>query len=124
MQVVVCLCVQITSGTPLKHSTSLSAMFVYIPFPPNNPINARAPSLGPRLSFFSEVSYWVNYNPLQPSNLFGRRSVQSHSLTGLPAGSAFRPPTPPPSPTSPSFAAYLCQGSRKFVKDKSSSFLY
>ena len=43
--------------TPLKHSTSLSAMFVYIHVPPNNPINARAPSLSPRLSLFSEVSY-------------------------------------------------------------------
>ena len=45
--------------TPLKHSTPLSAMFVYIhvPPPPNNPINARAPSSGPRLSLFSEVSY-------------------------------------------------------------------
>ena len=40
-----------------KHSTSLSTMFVYIRVPPNNPINARAPSLGPRLSLFSEVSY-------------------------------------------------------------------
>ena len=29
--------------TPLKHSTSLSAMFVFIHVPPNNPINARAP---------------------------------------------------------------------------------
>ena len=48
---------------PLKHSTSLSAlsaMFVYIRVPTNNPINARAPSLGPRLSLFSEVSYWEN----------------------------------------------------------------
>ena len=58
---------QITSGTPLKHSTSLSAMFVYIQVPSNNPINVRAPSLGPRLSPFSEVSYWVNYDPLRPS---------------------------------------------------------
>ena len=32
-------------------------MFVYIRVLPNNPINARAPSLGPRLSLFSEVSY-------------------------------------------------------------------
>ena len=32
-------------------------MFVYIRVPPNNPINARAPSFGPRLSLFSEVSY-------------------------------------------------------------------
>ena len=36
---------------------SLSAMFVYIRVPPNSPINARAPSLGPRLSLFSEGSY-------------------------------------------------------------------
>ena len=41
---------------------SCSAMFVYIrvvspPPPPNSPINARAPSLGPRLSLFSEGSY-------------------------------------------------------------------
>ena len=43
--------------TPLKHSTSLSAMFAYIGVPPNNLINACAPSLGPRLSLFSEVSY-------------------------------------------------------------------
>ena len=43
--------------TPLKHSTSLSAMLVYIRLPPNSPINARAPSLGPRLSLFSEGSY-------------------------------------------------------------------
>ena len=41
--------------TLLKRSTSLSAMFVYIRVPPDNPINARAPSLGPRLSLFSEV---------------------------------------------------------------------
>ena len=27
------------------------------PAPPNNLINARTPSLGPRLSLFSEVSY-------------------------------------------------------------------
>ena len=36
-------------------------MFAYIGVPPppplNNLINARAPSLGPRLSVFSEVSY-------------------------------------------------------------------
>ena len=32
-------------------------MFVNIRAPQNNPINARAPSLGPRLSLFSEVSY-------------------------------------------------------------------
>ena len=31
-------------------------MFVYIRVSPNNPINARAPSLGLRLSFFSEVT--------------------------------------------------------------------
>ena len=56
---------KITPGTsavavlsPLKHSTSLSAMFVYIRVPLNNPISARAPSFGPRLSLFSEVSYW------------------------------------------------------------------
>ena len=29
--------------TPLKHSTSLSTLFVYMRVPPNNPINARAP---------------------------------------------------------------------------------
>ena len=34
-----------------------SAMFVYIHLPPNIPINARLPSLGPRLSLFSEESY-------------------------------------------------------------------
>ena len=43
--------------TELKHSTSLSAMFVYIRKPPNNPINACAPRLSPRLSLFYEVSY-------------------------------------------------------------------
>ena len=43
--------------TGLKHSTSLSAMFVYIRKPPNNPINACAPRLSPRLSLFYEVSY-------------------------------------------------------------------
>ena len=32
-------------------------MFVYIHVPPNNPINACAPSSGPRLSLFSEVPY-------------------------------------------------------------------
>ena len=48
--------------TPLKHSTSLSAMFVYIHVPPNNPINARAPSLGPRLSLSFEVSYYYKAN--------------------------------------------------------------
>ena len=41
----------------LKHFSSLSAMFVYIRVPANNPINAHAPSLGPRLSLFSDVSY-------------------------------------------------------------------
>ena len=35
-------------------------MFVYIRVPPNNPINARAPSLDPRLSLISEVSYKVS----------------------------------------------------------------
>ena len=43
--------------TGLKHSTSLSAMFVYIRKPPNNPINACAPRSSPRLSLFYEVSY-------------------------------------------------------------------
>ena len=38
--------------TPQRYSTSLSAMFVYIRVPSNNPINARAPSLGPRLTLF------------------------------------------------------------------------
>ena len=33
--------------TLLKHSTSLSAVFVYIRIPPNNPINAQVPSLIP-----------------------------------------------------------------------------
>ena len=46
---------------PLKHSTPFSAMFVYIHLPPNNLINARAPSSGPRLSLFSEVSYLLPY---------------------------------------------------------------
>ena len=32
---------------------------VPLPHPANNPINPRAPSLGPRLSLFSEVSYWI-----------------------------------------------------------------
>ena len=32
-------------------------MFVYIRVSPNNPINARVSSLGPRLSLFLEVSY-------------------------------------------------------------------
>ena len=41
----------------MKLSSSLSAMFIYIRVPPNNLINERAPSLGPRLSFFSQVSY-------------------------------------------------------------------
>ena len=41
--------------TPLKT--------VYIRVPPNNSINARAPSLGLRLSLFSEVSYTrTNFN--------------------------------------------------------------
>ena len=43
--------------TSLKHSTLLSAMFVFICVPPNHPINARVLSLGPRLSLFSEGSY-------------------------------------------------------------------
>ena len=37
-------------------------MFVYIRVPPINPINARAPSLGPRLSLFTEVSYMLLKN--------------------------------------------------------------
>ena len=44
--------------TPLKHSTLLSAMFVYIHVLPNNPINACVPSFGPRLLLFSQVSYY------------------------------------------------------------------
>ena len=44
--------------TPPKHSISLLAVFVYIRVPPNNPINARAPSWDPRL--ISEVSYKVS----------------------------------------------------------------
>ena len=32
-------------------------LFVYIRVPQNDPINVRVPSLGPRLSFFPEVSY-------------------------------------------------------------------
>ena len=62
----------------LFHSTPLCAMFVYIrvpPPPPNNPINARAPSLGPRLSLFSEVSHAV----LACSGLSGGRDVAKQS---------------------------------------------
>ena len=47
--------------TPLKHSTPLSAMFVYIHPLPHNLINARAPSSGHRLSLFFEVSYLLPY---------------------------------------------------------------
>ena len=47
--------------TPLKHSTSHSAMFVYIRVPPNNPIDAGAPRLGPRLSLLSKVGYMLPY---------------------------------------------------------------
>ena len=36
-------------------------MFVYIRFPPNNPINARVPSFGSKLSLFPEVSYSKAY---------------------------------------------------------------
>ena len=37
-----------------------SAMPVFTSSSPlNNPINLRAPSSGPRLSLFSEVSYWI-----------------------------------------------------------------
>ena len=60
--------------TPLKHSTSLSAMFVYIRVPPNNPINARVSSLGLRLSLFSEVSY---------VNIFGNLSERYPFSTKL-----------------------------------------
>ena len=49
--------------TPLKHSTSLSAMFVYIRVPLNNLINARSPGFGPMLSLFSELSYWEKLCP-------------------------------------------------------------
>ena len=45
------------------------------PPPPNNPINARAPSLGPRLSLFSEVSHAV----LACSGLSGGRDVAKQS---------------------------------------------
>ena len=50
----------------MKHSSSLSAMFVYIRVSPNNLINARAPSSGPRLSLFSEVSYEAILSSLKP----------------------------------------------------------
>ena len=46
---------------PAETFISSSATFVYIRVPPNNPINARALSLGPRLSLFSEVSYFLSY---------------------------------------------------------------
>ena len=62
----------------LFHSTPLCAMFVYIRVPlppPNNPINARAPSLGARLSLFSEVSLAV----LACSGLSGGRDVAKQS---------------------------------------------
>ena len=36
-------------------------MFVYIRVPPNNPIDACAPRLGPRLSLFSKVGYMLPY---------------------------------------------------------------
>ena len=36
------------------------AMFFNVGVRPNNPINARAPSLGPRLLLFSKVSYITN----------------------------------------------------------------
>ena len=36
-------------------------MFVYIRFPPNNPINALVPSFDSKLSLFPEVSYSKAY---------------------------------------------------------------
>ena len=61
--------------TLLKHSTPLSAcLFTFAP-PPNNPINGSAPSLGPRLSLFSEVSYYKKlvgaFHSTQKSGNFG-----------------------------------------------------
>ena len=47
--------------SPLKHSAWLPpCQCLHLrPSPLNNPINLRAPSSGPRLSLFSEVSYWI-----------------------------------------------------------------
>ena len=82
MQLVVCLCVQITSATPLKHPTSLSAMFVYIRVPPNNPINGCAHSFGPRLSLFSEVSYCIKPDE-EHFQVFdiASKAIQKHNFT-------------------------------------------
>ena len=43
---------------PAETFHSAFRMFVYIRVPPNNAINGSTPSLGPRLSLFSEVSYY------------------------------------------------------------------
>ena len=59
--------------TPLNHSISLSAMFVYFRVPPNNPINARVSSLGPGLSLFSEVSYVTIFGNLSKGYPFSTK---------------------------------------------------
>ena len=56
--------------TLLKHSFSLSAMFVYIRVPQNDPINVRVPSLGPRLSLFPEVSYGQQLKRMVLGNIY------------------------------------------------------
>ena len=56
--------------TLLKHSFSLSAMFVYIRVPQNDPINVRVPSLGPRLSLFPEVSYGQQLKRMVLGNVY------------------------------------------------------
>ena len=58
-------------------------MFVYIRVPPNNPINARAPSFGPRLSLFSEV----NYGKVMEKNLDITKPRYSEQILPVPLGS-------------------------------------
>ena len=56
--------------TLLKHSFSLSAIFVYIRVPQNDPITVRVPSLGPRLSLFPEVSYGQQLKRMVLGNIY------------------------------------------------------
>ena len=56
--------------------------------PRNNPINARAPSLGPRLSLFSEVSYLLQFSPpFHPWHFMGlppdRRDVRDIRISSI-----------------------------------------
>ena len=70
------------------YSSLRKRVIAWDPTTPNNPINARAPSLGPSLSLFSKVNYILT-SPREPTPRWNRDAILENEKT-LGTSCAFR----------------------------------